>query len=149
MPAAEPSPSQPNPPARILLVDDDPMVTQLITDMLRLDGHDVDTAPNGVAALEKVKRRRYDLVLSDLHMPEMDGAGLYRELTKRQAHPPGKIIFLTGTAGESEAHRLVQETGLPVLRKPFNLVELLALVRKVLNTPSERQDDRNPPALNG
>jgi DNA-binding response OmpR family regulator len=142
MPAAEPSPSQPNPPARILLVDDDPMVTQLITDMLRLDGHDVDTAPNGVAALEKVKRRRYDLVLSDLHMPEMDGAGLYRELTTRQAHSPGKIIFLTGTAGESEAHRLVQETGLPVLRKPFNLVELLALVRKVLNTPSERQDDQ-------
>ena len=129
-----PSP-QPDPPARILLVDDDPMVTQLITDMLRLDGHDVDTAPNGIAALQKVQRRRYDLILSDLHMPELDGAGLYRELTEQQAHPSGKIIFLTGTAGVSEAHHLVQETGLPMLRKPFNLVELLAVVRKVLDTP--------------
>jgi two-component system NtrC family sensor kinase len=132
MPSAEaPSPA-PDVDARILLVDDDPTVTQLIIDILSLGGYDVDTAPNGIAALEKIEGRRYDLILTDLHMPELDGAGLYRELAKRQTHPPQKIIFLTGTAGTSEAHRLVQETGLPVLRKPFNLVELLELVRKVL-----------------
>src|SRR3970282_2172347 len=114
-----PSPA-PDARARILLVDDDPMITQLITDMLSLDEYDVETAPNGVAALEKVQGRRYDLILTDLHMPELEGAGLYRELTRRQAHPPRKIIFLTGTAGESEAHRLVQENGLSPLRKHFN-----------------------------
>lgn len=129
--AGAPSPA-PAVRARILLVDDDPTVTQLITDMLSLDGYGVDTAPNGIAALEKIEGRRYDLILTDLHMPELDGAGLYRELAKRQTHPPQKIIFLTGTAGTSEAHRLVQETGLPLLRKPFNIVELLELVRKVL-----------------
>jgi len=129
-----PSPA-PDARARILLVDDDPMITQLITDMLSLDGYDVDTAPNGIAALEKVQGRRYDLILTDLHMPELDGAALYRELTRRQAHPPRRIIFLTGTAGESEAHRLVQETGLSLLRKPFNVAELLELVRKTLGAP--------------
>jgi two-component system NtrC family sensor kinase len=129
--AGSPSPA-PDVDARILLVDDDPTVTQLIIDMLSLDGYDVDTAPNGIAALEKIGGRRYDLILTDLHMPELDGAGLYRELAKRQTHPPQKIIFLTGTAGTSEAHRLVQETGLPLLQKPFNIVELLELVRKVL-----------------
>jgi len=135
MPTSEaPSPA-PDARARILLVDDDPMVTQLITDMLSLDGYDVETAPNGIAALEKVQGRPYDLILTDLHMPELDGAGLYRELTRRQARPPRKIIFLTGTAGDSEAHRLVQETGLPVLQKPFNVVELLELVRKTLGAP--------------
>ena len=118
--------------ARILLVDDNPIVSQVIIDILSLDGYGVDTAPNGIAALEKMEGRRYDLVLTDLHMPEMDGAGLYRELAKRQTHPPQKIIFLTGTAGTSEAHRLMQDTGLPVLRKPFNLIELLELVQKVL-----------------
>jgi len=127
--AGAPSPAH---DLRILLVDDDPSVTQLITDMLSLDGYHVDTAPNGIAALGKIERRRYDLILTDLHMPELDGAGLYRELAKRQTHPRQKIIFLTGTAGTSEAHRLVQETGLPMLRKPFNVVELLELVRKVL-----------------
>jgi len=129
-----PSPA-PDVDARILLVDDDPSVAQLIIDTLSLDGYGVDSAPNGIAALEKIEGRRYDLILTDLHMPEMDGAGLYRELAKRQIHPPRKIIFLTGTAGTSEAHRFVRESGLPVLRKPFNLVELLELVRKVLDTP--------------
>ena len=132
MPITEdPSPEQ-KATARILLVDDDPLITQLIVDMLSLDGHDVDTAPNGIAALNRAQRRRYDLILTDLHMPELDGVGLYRELVRRQAHPPDKIIFLTGTTGSSDAHRLMRETGVPLLRKPFNLVELLALVRKML-----------------
>jgi CheY-like chemotaxis protein len=121
--------------ARILLVDDDPMITELIIDMLSLDGYSVETAPNGVAALGKVQGRRYDLILTDLHMPELDGAGLYRELMRRKAHPAQKIIFITGTSGESEAHRVVRETGAPLLRKPFNVAELLELVRKVLNAP--------------
>jgi len=135
MPTTEdPSPEQ-KATARILLVDDDPLITQLIVDMLSLDAHDVDTAPNGIAALNRVQRRRYDLILTDLHMPELDGVGLYRELGRRQAHPQHKIIFLTGTTGTSDAHRLMQETGVPLLRKPFNLVELLALVRKMLDSP--------------
>ena len=132
MPTAEVLSPTPVVDVRILLVDDNPIVSQLIIDILSLAGYGVDTAPNGIAALEKIDSRRYDLILTDLHMPEMDGAGLYRELAKRQTHPPQKIIFLTGTAGTSEAHRLVQDTGLPVLRKPFNLVELLELVQKVL-----------------
>ncbi len=135
MPTTEsPSPA-PGARARILVVDDDPMVTQLVIDMLRLDGYEVDTAPNGIAALEKVQARRYDLILTDLHMPELDGAGLYRELIRRKAHPPKKIIFLTGTSGASEAHRVVQETGLPLLGKPFNVVDLLELIRKTLSAP--------------
>ena len=135
MPTTGAHTQEPAAPARILLVDDDPLITLLLTDMLSLDGYDVDTAPNGVAALNKVQRRRYDLILSDLHMPELDGIGLYRELGRRQAHPQHKIIFLTGTTGASEAHRLVKETGVPLLRKPFNLVELLSLVRKILYAP--------------
>ena len=135
MPSTRDTSPAPNGPARILLVDDDPLITQLIIDMLSLDGHDVDTAPNGLAALNRIQRRRYDLILTDLHMPELDGVGLYRELGRRQAHPQHKIIFLTGTTGASEAHRVVHESGLPLLRKPFNLVELLALVRKVLDSP--------------
>jgi two-component system NtrC family sensor kinase len=132
MPTAGALSPAPDVDARILFVDDNPTITQLVTDVLSLDGYGVDTAPNGIAALEKIEGRRYELILTDLHMPEMDGAGLYRELAKRQTPPRQKIIFLTGTAGTSEAHRLVQESGLPLLRKPFNLVELLELVRKVL-----------------
>ena len=118
--------------ARILFVDDDPRMTQLMTDMLSLDGYDVDTAPNGIKALEKLQLQRYDLIMTDLHMPVLDGVGLYRELTERPLHPSQRFIFLTGTTGASESHRLVQETGLPLLRKPFGVAELLEQVRKTL-----------------
>ena len=129
-------PSPPEAPTRILFVDDDPLITQLIIDMLSLDGYDVDTAPNGIAALNKIQRRRYDIILTDLHMPELDGLGLYRELGRRQASLQSRIIFVTGTAGVSEAHRIAKETGLPLLRKPFNIADLLALVRRTRGASS-------------
>lgn len=132
MPSPESSGPPPRASVRILLVDDDPLITHLIVDTLNAEGYRVDTAANGLVALEKFQPGRYDVILSDLHMPELDGAGLYRALTERQGRPPDNMIFLTGTAGSSESHRVVQETRQPVLRKPFNLVDLVQLVRQTL-----------------
>jgi len=120
--------------AHILVVDDDPLVTQLIVDTLTREGYRLDSAPNGVAALEKIQHQRYDLILSDLHMPQLNGVGLYLTLTQRLDRLSEKIIFVTGSAGSSELHRFLKETGLPVLRKPFTLVELQQLVRQVLES---------------
>ncbi len=119
--------------ARILLVDDDPMITELVVDMLGMEGYEVDTATNGIEALRKLESQRYDLIITDLHMPKLDGSGFYRELSQRKVHSLKRIIFLTGTTGVSEEHRLVQESGVPVLLKPFNVVELIELVRRLLS----------------
>lgn len=121
-------------PARILVVDDDPLVTLLIMDTLNVEGYEIDSAENGVAALEKIRHSRFDLILSDLHMPHLDGVGLYRALTEGTECPPTKFIFLTGSTGASELHRFLKESGLPVLRKPFNLAELQQAVRKALQS---------------
>jgi CheY-like chemotaxis protein len=121
--------------ARVLLVDDDPLISELVVDMLGMEGHEVDTASNGLEALDKLQTQRYDLIMTDLHMPRLDGSGFYRELIQRQLHPSKKIIFLTGTTGGSEEHRFVQESGLPVLLKPFNVADLIGLVHRVLNAP--------------
>jgi len=121
--------------ARILLVDDDPLIAELVVDMLGMDGHEVDTAANGIEALERLEGQRYNLIVTDLHMPKLDGSGFYRELLLRKAHPSMKIIFLTGTTGGSEEQRFIEENGLPVLAKPFNVAELIELVRKVLAAP--------------
>jgi len=123
---------------RILLVDDDPMITELVVDMLGMEGYDVDTATNGIEALQKLERQRYDLIITDLHMPKLDGSGFYRELSQRKVHSLKRIIFLTGTTGASEEHRLVQESGVPVLLKPFNVNELIELVRRLLSAPPDR-----------
>ena len=121
--------------ARILLVDDDPLISELVVDMLAMDGHDVDTATDGLQALQKLEGQRYDLIITDLHMPKLDGAGFYRELRERKAHSLKRIIFLTGTTGGAEEHRLAQESGAPVLLKPFNVIELTELVHRMLETP--------------
>ena len=121
--------------ARILLVDDDPMITELVVDMLSIEGYDVDTANNGIEALQKLERQRYDLIITDLHMPKLDGSGFYRELGRRKLHSLKRIIFLTGTTGVSEEHRFVQESGVPVLLKPFNVSDLIELVRRLLSSP--------------
>lgn len=121
--------------ARILLVDDDPMITGLVVDMLTMDGYEVDTAPNGIEALRRLETERYDLIITDLHMPKLDGSGFYRELSQRKVHSLKRIIFLTGTTGGSEEHRFVQESGVPVLLKPFNVVELTDLVHRLLSSP--------------
>ena len=135
MTTPEDSSPAPKPRARILIVDDDPLISELVVDMLAMDGYEVDTAPNGMDALDKLQNQRYDLIVTDLHMPKLDGSGFYRELIERRLHPSKKIIFLTGTTGGSEEHRFVQESGLPLLLKPFNVIELIELVRNVLNTP--------------
>jgi CheY-like chemotaxis protein len=132
--ADNPSHDSPAPP-RILLVDDDPLITELVIDMLGLEGYDVDTATNGIEALRKLERQRYDLIITDLHMPKLDGSGFYRELAQRKLHSLKRIIFLTGTTGGSEEHRFVQESGVPVLLKPFNVSELIELVRRRLSSP--------------
>ena len=132
--ADNPSPASPA-RARILLVDDDPMITELVIDMLGIEGYDVDTATNGIEALQKLERQRYDLIITDLHMPKLDGSGFYRELAQRKLHSLKRIVFLTGTTGASDEHRFVQESGVPVLLKPFNVSELIQLVRRLLSSP--------------
>jgi DNA-binding response OmpR family regulator len=132
--ADNPSHDSPAPP-RILIVDDDPLITELVIDMLGIEGYAVDTATNGIEALQKLERQRYDLIITDLHMPKLDGSGFYRELAQRKLHSLKRIIFLTGTTGTSEEHRFVRESGVPVLLKPFNISELIELVKRLLRSP--------------
>jgi CheY-like chemotaxis protein len=134
MPTSQSPAPAPDSQPYILVVDDDPLVTQLIVDTLTREGYWVDSAPDGVAALEKIQHQRYDVILSDLHVPQLNGVGLYLALTQQLDRLSERIIFLTGSTGSSELHRFLKETGLPVLRKPFALVELLQLVRQVLES---------------
>jgi len=115
MPASQSPAPAPDSQPHILVVDDDPLVIQLIVDTLTREAYRLDSTPNGVAALEKIQHQRYDLILGDLHMPQLNGVGLYLPLTQQLDRLSERIIFLTGSTGSSELHRLLKETGLPVL----------------------------------
>lgn len=134
-------------PLKILLVDDQPIICELVSELLRSDGHTVDTAGSGGHALEKCQRVNYDLVITDLAMPGMNGGQLAGVL--RQLNPAKPIIMLTGFAD------LVGDIGVSanidrVLAKPASLEELRRAIFEVftreryiklsdLNAPSPNQ----------
>jgi two-component system NtrC family sensor kinase len=124
------STSDPRP--QILVVDDERVIAQLIADVLRAEGYEVDTAPDGRAALEHIGRRAYDLILSDLRMPELDGLGLHRELTRSRPELARRFVFITGTSEHTDYRDFVEEVTAPVLTKPFDLMELLRVAREML-----------------
>ena len=130
------------PPLRgkaILVVDDEPAVASILAEILACDGHQVETAANGAIALDKLQERAYDLILSDLRMPGLDGPGLYQELAR---HHPGlqrRIIFLTGDALSLQAQTFLEQTQGPSLSKPFSLQEVQWVVRRVLQATRDQR----------
>ncbi|HEX9746814.1 MAG TPA: response regulator [Methylomirabilota bacterium] len=120
---------------RILVVDDESIIAQLIADVLTGEDYDVDTAPDGRAALELIGRRAYDLILSDLRMPELDGLGLYRELERARPDLARRFVFITGTSEHTDYAGLIADIAVPVLTKPFDMSELQRVARETLAVP--------------
>jgi CheY-like chemotaxis protein len=118
--------------ARILVVDDEAPLAALMADILSADGHTVDIAVNGLAALAHVERTSYNLILSDLRMPELDGPGLYRELERRRPELARRIAFVTGSAQSVGMEHFLEKTGAPILYKPFRIQDLQKLVSDLL-----------------
>ncbi len=117
---------------RILVVDDEIIIAQLIADVLGGEGYDVDTAPHGLAAIESLDKQAYDVVLSDLRMPELDGLGLYREIERRWPDLLARFVFITGTSEHTDYQGFIDDVKVPVLTKPFDMVELQRVVEERL-----------------
>ena len=120
------------PSSTILLVDDEPGITKALTHLLRRDGHTVDTAANGRLALARLQERPYDLILSDLRMPELDGPGLYRALAQQASQLCQRFIFLTGDTLSPETLAFFNESGVPRLTKPFSAAEVRRIIAQAL-----------------
>jgi two-component system NtrC family sensor kinase len=116
----------------VLVVDDESIIAQLIADVLGGEGYDVDTAPHGVAALERLERRTYDVVLSDLRMPELDGLGLFREIEQRYPDLLHRFVFVTGTSEHADYQGFIDDVKVPVLTKPFDMADLVRVVQELL-----------------
>ena len=118
----------------ILVVEDEPHVRALVVDFLGMDGHKVDTAANGAIALDMLAWHSYGLIISNIHMPELDGPGLYRELERRWPELARTYIFMTGDDGAATSEFLATVPA-PVLRKPFTLDDLRQAITMVLGEP--------------
>ena len=118
--------------SRVLVVDDESIIAQLIADVLGGEGFEVDTAPHGLAALDRLANRTYDIILSDLRMPELDGLGLFREIEQRYPDLVRRFVFITGTSEHTDYHGFIDDVKVPVLTKPFDMMNLVRVVRSRL-----------------
>ena len=118
--------------AHILAVDDSASMRQMVAFTLKGAGHTVTDAPDGKHALDIAKTATFDLVLTDVNMPVMDGLTLTRELRQLPNYRFTPILVLTTEAGpeKKQEGRAAGATGWLV--KPFNPDQLLATVKKVL-----------------
>lgn len=116
--------------ARILVVDDEPDVRMYVERALRIDGHEVTATFDGFAALAALREKSYDLLLTDIAMPGMDGISL--SLQTERDFPNMRILLMTGYAHERQRAHNLDELVHEVLSKPFDLETLRERVRGVL-----------------
>src|SRR5438128_4670738 len=119
-----------SPKPKILVVDDEPNVLLTMAAILRQEGYDVDEANGGKVALEALARQRYDLVLTDLNMPQVDGMAVLEAVQKRA--PSTVTLVITGYASVPTALRALQLGAYEYLLKPTEIEDLKQAVRRSL-----------------
>jgi excisionase family DNA binding protein len=115
---------------RVLVVDDEASIRDLLQKTLALAEYEVDVAPDGRSALERMRLYPYDLLIADLKMPGMDGLTVIREAKRYKADLP--VIIITGFSTETSAIEAVNLGVAGYLTKPFRVPQVLAAAAKAL-----------------
>jgi len=133
------------PKARILAVDDEPVVLDAFRKILVLAGFDVDTVENGPEALGLVQRRDYDFVFTDLKMPGMDGVEVVKAV--RHLRPDVDVAVITGYGTIESAVATMQQGAVDYVQKPFTEDELLEFAKKLLIRRQSRLEAQREPSV--
>jgi len=141
-PAPEASPAAPASAshrvrARVLVLDDEQSIADLLSEMLAVLGHLPEVCLNPAVALEMLAKAEFDLVISDFRMPVMNGEQFYQALIKTHPRLARRVIFLTGDVINEETQHFLASTGNPHLDKPFQLTRLEAVIGEILTTVEE------------
>ena len=120
----------PSPAPHCLIVDDEPHLRRVLVRLMQSDGFTCEEAGSGAEALARLAERPATLILTDLHMPELDGLGLLREVRVR--HPETAVVLITAVADVGTAVGCLSDGAMDYLTKPFHLEEVRARVRQAL-----------------
>jgi excisionase family DNA binding protein len=119
---------------RILIVDDEQAVRDLVATYLSTAEYDVETVEDGPTALERLQANEYDLLITDLKMPGMDGLSVIRETRRHNADIP--IIIITAFSTEASAIEAINLGVSGYLTKPFRMERVLAMAARALGEPA-------------
>lgn len=129
---------------KILAVDDDMVLRGIYKDVLNGSGYSVETAANGLDALKKLMDRVFDLVITDVNMPGLDGIGLYLSAIRRHPYLKDRFLFVTGNpVAEREARGVINQMQKSCISKPFKLKELLRHVDSLTIVPLAETAERH------
>ena len=115
---------------RILIVDDDPEICETLSDILDEEGYDVVTANDGQEALEKIRQDSFNLVITDIKMPIMDGMALLKEIEK--SHANIEVIVITSYGNEGQQVEATRLGAYEYLNKPLKVDQLKNIIARAL-----------------
>jgi GAF domain-containing protein/ActR/RegA family two-component response regulator len=116
---------------RALVVDDEPGMVDLVTTLLKEAGWQVEVAATGRSALERVRAIRYDVIVSDIRMPDGSGEAFYRAAVQEQAALARRFVFITGDTANPSAWQFLEEVQAPILEKPFAAADLFRAIERL------------------
>jgi len=118
--------------AKVLVVDDEQAILQLLSRTLTDEGHEVETVDNAGDALERIKSKRYNLNLLDIKLPGMSGFELYKHLQEVAASLARRVVFVTGDVMEADTKDFLSKTKSRYITKPFDLEQLKNDINRIL-----------------
>ncbi|ETW98026.1 MAG: hypothetical protein ETSY1_20410 [Candidatus Entotheonella factor] len=131
--ASQPEASSRIAPQTILIVDDEREVAEMLSDLLQRVGHQTAIASSGNTALNDLARRDYDLVVCDIHMPDLNGLDFYRRVQASHPQVIDRLLFVTGDTLGTTVRRFLAQTGCRYLEKPLEPKEVIRVVHTMLS----------------
>jgi two-component system, cell cycle response regulator CpdR len=119
-------------PKRVLIVEDDAELREMIAEVVRTGPYEVHVAGDGQQALQRLRQHGYDLILCDLFMPVMNGPAFYREVRRSHPNSATKIAFMTAHRNLDEYASFLRDVRAPVLFKPFAWAKLRETMARML-----------------
>ena len=118
--------------ARILVVDDEKVIRDIVNLVLTGEGHEVEAVDNAADALKKIEGQKYSLILLDIKMPDMSGIELYERIQKIDKSLAHKVVFITGDIMGADTEKFLYETKVAHIDKPFDVEQLSREVQRAL-----------------
>jgi len=115
-------------PGRVLVIDDEPTIVDLVTRLLKRNGYIVAGVQQAQLAFDELRHQLYNTILCDIRMPDMDGIAFHQRLESLNLEHRPRLVIMTGDTSNARTEDFLRQHDLPVLRKPFTRQELLAVI---------------------